>query len=163
MAGDAVGAGIEGAANVTVGKGNMQQTVTVPEERDRHGDNSDLWRAVQRMESKLDLALSEQGRLIQQDASMASQLAMLAQQVAHITTQLVQVASQLAGLAAGNAERDRRVDGLAQAMQRPPATTSFDRVLVLVLAAVMLGLFAFNLWGGNTFAKRWKKTSGCVR
>lgn len=153
MPGDAVGAGIDDATDVTVGKGNVQQVVKVPD--DRHSDTGELWRAVQRIESKLDLSLSEQGRLVQQDASMMQQISMLTQQVSQISAQSVQFVSQLSHITAANAERDRinserdrRVMTLEQqAQQKTPSTTSFDRLLVMVLAMVMLGMFAANLWG----------------
>ena len=139
MIGDTTGADVEGSENTTVGKRNVQQVVNV-DDRQR-GDTGDLWRAVQRVETKLDLALSEQSRLMQQDGNMAQQLALLAQQVATVAAQVTQLVS-------ATAERDRRVGVLEQTIvQRAPGTTSFDRLMVIALAVVMLALFGFNLWG----------------
>lgn len=139
MSGDTTGADVEGSENTTVGKRNVQQVVNV-DDRQR-GDTGDLWRAVQRVENKLDLALAEQSRLMQQDGNMAQQLALLAQQVATVAAQVTQLVS-------ATAERDRRVGALEQTIvQRAPGTTSFDRLMVIALAVVMLALFGFNLWG----------------
>lgn len=130
-AGDSIGAGVDDSGNVTVGKRNMQQVVSMPDTG--HNNDNDLWRAVQRVESKLDLALSEQNRLVQQEATLTHQMAMLAQQVAQITAQVTTMAGQIMNI---------------QQAQGSSATTSIDRILVIAAALVMIGLFAFNVWAG---------------
>lgn len=152
MTGDITGADIDRAANVTVGKENSQQTVTVGGERNGVNELNEVWRAVQRIESKQDLAISEQGRLAQQYTGITHQLSMLTQQVTQIAAQVVQLVGQMAQIVAANAERDRRVESLerqqAQRGVNIAATTTTDRVIVALLALAMLSLLALNVWGG---------------
>lgn len=130
--GDGIGSTATDAGNIITGKDNVQVVTTM--DKRPHDDTNDLWRAVQRIETnvmslgnKLDLALSEQGRLSQNGQSVTQQLSMSVQQQ-------VQLATQVAALTTAVAQIERRLAILE--------SRGFSRTDWLLLAILGCGALA---------------------
>jgi hypothetical protein len=128
--GDTTAGKIDGAEDVTVGRGNVQQTVRIDDARsggdslnrlaqrmhnemeERHSDSNYI---MLRMEAKLDQALAEQVRQAQ------------------TLTQVVQQQTQF----------DRRLYAIEMATQRP--VPNIDKIMVLALAIAVALMFAWTV------------------
>ena len=152
VGGDAVGASVDGAGSVVVGKGNTQtihdeqQTgkgyvqVNVRDEQQR-GQVDDTRYSILRMESKLD-------RLAEQVLSLTQQIPIQSQQMAQLAQQQAQMAQQ----SAANDQRLYRLEQQsvnqqhtnAQQQQAATITPRLDAVLLLMFAAALMLLFLWN-------------------
>ena len=145
--GDIVGADTSDAENVTVGKRNVQVTNTV--ETGHEGGINDIWRAVQRLEFKLDTICNEQSRLLQQDSAFANQLTLMAQQVSQLMTQMTQLVSQIAQVTQTTLNNDREIYALKQALQRSPQPLRVvDLIMPVLMAIVLLAMSGIAWWNG---------------
>lgn len=129
--GDTTAGKIDGAEDVTIGRGNVQQTVRIDDARgggdslDRlaqrimHNDMEELHSnsnyIMLRMEAKLDQALAEQVKQAQ------------------TLTQVVQQQTQF----------DRRLYAIEMATQRP--VPNIDKIMVLALAIAVALMFAWTV------------------
>lgn len=159
VGGDVVGASVDGAGSVVVGKGNTQtihdeqQTgkgyvqVNVRDEQQR-GQVDDTRYSILRMESKLD-------RLAEQVLSLTQQIPIQSQQMAQLAQQQAQMAQQQAQMAQQSAANDQRLYRLeqqsvnqqhtnAQQQQAATITPRLDAVLLLMFAAALMLLFLWN-------------------
>lgn len=128
--GDTTAGKIDGAEDVTVGRGNVQQTVRIDDARsggdsldrlaqcmhndmeERHSNSNYI---MLRMEAKLDQALAEQVKQAQ------------------TLTQVVQQQTQF----------DRRLYAIEMATQRP--VPNIDKIMVLALAIAVALMFAWTV------------------
>lgn len=142
VGGDAIGSTAANAGHITTGKDNVQVVTTMDSGRQQHGETNELWRAVQRIETtvmslgnKLDMALSEQGRLSQNDQAVTQQLSMVVQQQVHNT-------AQMTALTAAVAQHEQR---LSRSESNGLSRTDW-LLLALVIGGVALVAIFVLLW-----------------
>ena len=128
--GDTTAGKIDGAEDVTVGRGNVQQTVRIDDARSG-GDSLD--RLAQRMHNDMDERHSNSNYImLRMEAKLDQALAEQVKQ-AQTLTQVVQQQTQF----------DRRLYAIEMATQRP--VPNIDKIMVLALAIAVALMFAWTV------------------
>lgn len=128
--GDTTAGKIDGAEDVTVGRGNVQQTVRIDDARDC-GDSLD--RLAQRMHNDMEERHSNSNYImLRMEAKLDQALAEQVKQ-AQTLTQVVQQQTQF----------DRRLYAIEMATQRP--VPNIDKIMVLALAIAVALMFAWTV------------------
>lgn len=128
--GDTTAGKIDGAEDVTVGRGNVQQTVRIDDARSG-GDSLD--RLAQRMHNDMEERHSNSNYImLRMEAKLDQALAEQVKQ-AQTLTQVVQQQTQF----------DRRLYAIEMATQRP--VPNIDKIMVLALAIAVALMFAWTV------------------
>jgi len=128
--GDTTAGKIDGAEDVTVGRGNVQQTVRIDDARSG-GDSLD--RLAQRMHNEMEERHSDSNYImLRMEAKLDQALAEQVKQ-AQTLTQVVQQQTQF----------DRRLYAIEMATQRP--VPNIDKIMVLALAIAVALMFAWTV------------------
>lgn len=128
--GDTTAGKIDGAEDVTVGRGNVQQTVRIDDARSG-GDS--LNRLAQRMHNEMEERHSDSNYImLRMEAKLDQALAEQVKQ-AQTLTQVVQQQTQF----------DRRLYAIEMATQRP--VPNIDKIMVLALAIAVALMFAWTV------------------
>lgn len=128
--GDTTAGKIDGAEDVTVGRGNVQQTVRIDDARSG-GDS--LNRLAQRMHNEMEERHSDSNYImLRMEAKLDQALAEQVKQ-AQTLTQVVQQQTQF----------DRRLYAIEMATQRP--APNIDKIMVLALAIAVSLMFAWTV------------------
>lgn len=128
--GDTTAGKIDGAEDVTVGRGNVQQTVRIDDARSG-GDS--LNRLAQRMHNEMEERHSDSNYImLRMEAKLDQALAEQVKQ-AQTLTQVVQQQTQF----------DRRLYAIEMATQRP--APNIDKIMVLALAIAVALMFAWTV------------------
>lgn len=131
--GDTTAGKIDGAEDVTVGRGNVQQTVRIDDARSG-GDTLDrLSRMERRMHDDMDERQNNSNYImLRMEAKLDQALAEQVKQ-AQTLTQVVQQQTQF----------DRRLYAIEMATQRP--VPNIDKIMVLALAIAVALMFAWTV------------------
>ncbi len=128
--GDTTAGKIDGAEDVTVGRGNVQQTVRIDDAR---GGGDSLDRLAQRMHNDMEERHSNSNYImLRMEAKLDQALAEQVKQ-AQTLTQVVQQQTQF----------DRRLYAIEMATQRP--VPNIDKIMVLALAIAVALMFAWTV------------------
>lgn len=128
--GDTTAGKIDGAEDVTVGRGNVQQTVRIDDAR---GGGDSLDRLAQRMHNDMEERHSNGNYImLRMEAKLDQALAEQVKQ-AQTLTQVVQQQTQF----------DRRLYAIEMATQRP--VPNIDKIMVLALAIAVALMFAWTV------------------
>lgn len=128
--GDTTAGKIDGAEDVTIGRGNVQQTVRIDDARSG-GDSLD--RLAQRMHNDMEERHSNSNYImLRMEAKLDQALAEQVKQ-AQTLTQVVQQQTQF----------DRRLYAIEMATQRP--VPNIDKIMVLALAIAVALMFAWTV------------------
>lgn len=128
--GDTTAGKIDGAEDVTVGRGNVQQTVRIDDARSG-GDSFD--RLAQRMHNDMEERHSNSNYImLRMEAKLDQALAEQVKQ-AQTLTQVVQQQTQF----------DRRLYAIEMATQRP--VPNIDKIMVLALVIAVSLMFAWTV------------------
>lgn len=128
--GDTTAGKIDGAEDVTIGRGNVQQTVRIDDARSG-GDSLD--RLAQRMHNEMEARHSDSNYImLRMEAKLDQALAEQVKQ-AQTLTQVVQQQTQF----------DRRLYAIEMATQRP--VPNIDKIMVLALAIAVALMFAWTV------------------
>lgn len=128
--GDTTAGKIDGAEDVTVGRGNVQQTVRIDDAR---GGGDSLDRLAQRMHNDMEERHSNSNYImLRMEAKLDQELAEQVKQ-AQTLTQVVQQQTQF----------DRRLYAIEMATQRP--VPNIDKIMVLALAIAVALMFAWTV------------------
>lgn len=128
--GDTTAGKIDGAEDVTVGRGNVQQTVRIDDAR---GGGDSLDRLAQRMHNDMEERHSNSNYImLHMEAKLDQALAEQVKQ-AQTLTQVVQQQTQF----------DRRLYAIEMATQRP--VPNIDKIMVLALAIAVALMFAWTV------------------
>lgn len=128
--GDTTAGKIDGAEDVTVGRGNVQQTVRIDDAR---GGGDSLDRLAQRMHNDMEERHSNSNYImLRMEAKLDQALAEQVKQ-AQTLTQVVQQQTQF----------DRRLYAIEMATQRP--APNIDKIMVLALAIAVSLMFAWTV------------------
>lgn len=128
--GDTTAGKIDGAEDVTVGRGNVQQTVRIDDAR---GGGDSLDRLAQRMHNDMEERHSDSNYImLRMEAKLDQALAEQVKQ-AQTLTQVVQQQTQF----------DRRLYAIEMATQRP--VPNIDKIMVLALAIAVALMFAWTV------------------
>lgn len=131
--GDTTAGKIDGAEDVTVGRGNVQQTVRIDDARSG-GDSLDrLARMERRMHDDMDERQSNSNYImLRMEAKLDQALAEQVKQ-AQTLTQVVQQQTQF----------DRRLYAIEMATQRP--VPNIDKIIVIALGVAVALMFAWTV------------------
>ena len=128
--GDTTAGKIDGAEDVTIGRGNVQQTVRIDDAR---GGGDSLDRLAQRMHNEMEERHSDSNYImLRMEAKLDQALAEQVKQ-AQTLTQVVQQQTQF----------DRRLYAIEMATQRP--VPNIDKIMVLALAIAVALMFAWTV------------------
>lgn len=128
--GDTTAGKIDGAEDVTIGRGNVQQTVRIDDAR---GGGDSLDRLAQRMHNDMEERHSNSNYImLRMEAKLDQALAEQVKQ-AQTLTQVVQQQTQF----------DRRLYAIEMATQRP--VPNIDKIMVLALAIAVALMFAWTV------------------
>lgn len=128
--GDTTAGKIDGAEDVTVGRGNVQQTVRIDDARSG-GDSLD--RLAQRMHNEMEERHSDSNYImLRMEAKLDQALAEQVKQ-AQTLTQVVQQQTQF----------DRRLYAIEMATQRP--VPNIDKIMVIALGVAVALMFAWTV------------------
>ena len=128
--GDTTAGKIDGAEDVTVGRGNVQQTVRIDDARSG-GDSLD--RLAQRMHNDMEERHSNSNYImLRMEAKLDQALAEQVKQ-AQTLTQVVQQQTQF----------DRRLYAIEMATQRP--VPNIDKIMVIALGVAVALMFAWTV------------------
>lgn len=128
--GDTTAGKIDGAEDVTVGRGNVQQTVRIDDARSG-GDSLD--RLAQRMHNDMEERQSNSNYImLRMEAKLDQALAEQVKQ-AQTLTQVVQQQTQF----------DRRLYAIEMATQRP--VPNIDKIMVIALGVAVALMFAWTV------------------
>ena len=128
--GDTTAGKIDGAEDVTVGRGNVQQTVRIDDARSG-GDS--LNRLAQRMHNEMEERHSDSNYImLRMEAKLDQALAEQVKQ-AQTLTQVVQQQTQF----------DRRLYAIEMATQRP--APNIDKIMVIALGVAVALMFAWTV------------------
>ena len=128
--GDTTAGKIDGAEDVTIGRGNVQQTVRIDDAR---GGGDSLDRLAQRMHNDMEERHSNSNYImLHMEAKLDQALAEQVKQ-AQTLTQVVQQQTQF----------DRRLYAIEMATQRP--VPNIDKIMVLALAIAVALMFAWTV------------------
>lgn len=128
--GDTTAGKIDGAEDVTVGRGNVQQTVRIDDAR---GGGDSLDRLAQRMHNDMEERHSNCNYImLRMEAKLDQALAEQVKQ-AQTLTQVVQQQTQF----------DRRLYAIEMATQRP--VPNIDKIMVIALGVAVALMFAWTV------------------
>lgn len=128
--GDTTAGKIDGAEDVTVGRGNVQQTVRIDDAR---GGGDSLDRLAQRMHNDMEERHSNSNYImLRMEAKLDQALAEQVKQ-AQTLTQVVQQQTQF----------DRRLYAIEMATQRP--VPNIDKIMVIALGVAVALMFAWTV------------------
>ena len=128
--GDTTAGKIDGAEDVTIGRGNVQQTVRIDDAR---GGGDSLDRLAQRMHNDMEERHSNSNYImLRMEAKLDQALAEQVKQ-AQTLTQVVQQQTQF----------DRRLYAIEMATQRP--VPNIDKIMVIALGVAVALMFAWTV------------------